>query len=330
METIKNAVKTVSETVTGGSESKGPMTAFPTGKDIPAQSQRPQPGLEAEMEPAPIVSALECLDAEGNPSLVEYKGADKLRGKKALITGGDSGIGRSVAVMFAREGANIAFTYVRGLEERDAKDTEVMLHKEGVKVVAIAVDYDSFGSEEASEKLVNEAVRGLGGLDILVNNAGEQHFCADITQIDEKQVERTFRSNILSMIMITKHAVPHLKKGSSIINTTSVTAYKGSAGLIDYSSTKGAIVSFTRALSSQLAPKGIRVNAVAPGPIWTALQVSSRKDEEIEGYGDGKCPLGRVGQPSECGTSFVFLASADGSFFTGQVLHPNGGYYMAT
>jgi len=329
METIKNAVKTVSEKVTGSSD--GPMTAFPTGKDIPAQSQRPQPGLEAEMEPAPIVSALEAVDAEGNPTLKEYVGSGKLVGKKALITGGDSGIGRAVAVMFAREGAHIAYTYVRGMEERDSKDTEIMLLKEGgIKVVPIAVGYDEFGGEACSKRLVEEAVQGLGGLDILINNAGEQHFCKDITQIDEKQVERTFRTNVQGMIMITKHAVPHLKKGSSIINTTSVTAYKGSEGLIDYSSTKGAIVSFTRALSSQLAPKGIRVNAVAPGPIWTALQVSSRDSDEVKGYGDGKCPLGRVGQPSECATSYVFLASADGSFFTGQVLHPNGGYYMAT
>jgi len=311
------------------SESK-PMTKFPTGENIPGQSQKVQPGLESEMEPRPVVSALETVGPNGELSLYEYKGANKLRGKKALITGGDSGIGRSVAVMFGREGADIAFTFVKGIEEPDATETQQMLIKEGVKVVLIPVDYDEFGHESCCKQIVDEAVKGLGGLDILVNNAGEQHFCKDITEIEEKQVERTFRSNIMSMIMITKHAVPHLKKGSSIINTTSVTAYKGSAGLIDYSSTKGAIVSFTRALSSQLAPKGIRVNGVAPGPIWTALQVSSRPDEEIEGYGDGKCPIGRVGQPSECGTSFVFLASADGSFFTGQVLHPNGGYYMAT
>jgi len=330
METLKEAVKTVTESVAG--KPKGPMTAFPTGKDIPAQSQKGsgQPGLEAAMEPAPVVSALEGIDAEGNPILVEYRGSGKLLGKKALITGGDSGIGRSTAVMFAREGASIAFTYVQGMEERDAQDTVTMLMREGVKAFSIPVGYDEFGSDACASRLVAKAVADLGGLDILVNNAGEQHFCKDITEIDEKQVERTFRTNVQGMIMVTKYAVPHLKKGSSIINTTSVTAYKRSEGLVDYSSSKGAIVSFTRALSSQLAPKGIRVNAVAPGPIWTALQVASRDDHEVAGYGDGKCPLGRVGQPAECGTSFVFLASADGSFFTGQVLHPNGGYYMAT
>eukprot|EP01117_Protostelium_nocturnum_P001544 TRINITY_DN1185_c0_g1_i1.p1 TRINITY_DN1185_c0_g1~~TRINITY_DN1185_c0_g1_i1.p1 ORF type:complete len:314 (+),score=93.31 TRINITY_DN1185_c0_g1_i1:79-1020(+) len=312
------------------SEHKVPMTTFPTGKDIPAQTQKIQPGLECKMEPRPVISQLESFDENGNPYSYEYKGSGKLKGKRALITGGDSGIGRSAGVMFAREGADVAFTYVKGIEEPDMEETKKLIEKEGVKAFPIAVDYDSYGEDKTSEEIIEKYIAEFKVLDILVNNASEQHMCGDITKIDAKQVEKTFKTNIIAMILISKYAVKQMKKGSCIINSSSVTGYKGSVGLIDYSSTKGAIVSFTKSLASQLAPKGIRVNAVAPGPVWTAIQVSSRDAEDVEGYGDGKCPIGRVGQPAECGGSYVFLASGDSSFFTGQVLHPNGGYYMCS
>jgi len=301
------------------SSSKG--TGYPTGEQIPAQQQRPQPGLEHEMKPRPVVAHMEAEGAQLEP----YKAAGKLKSKIALVTGGDSGIGRSACVCFAKEGAHVAFTYVKDREEKDAEETKEMIKAEGSRVLAIPVDYHAFGSEEESKKIVDATIKEFQNIDILVNNAGEQYITKKIEDLKYEQMERTFRTNIFAQFMITKHAVPHMKKGSSIINTTSVTAYRGSAGLLDYSSTKGAIVSFTRSLALQLAERGIRVNAVAPGPIWTPLQVASREAKEIEGYGDDKVPLGRVGQPAECGPSYVFLASQDSSFYTGQVLHPNGG-----
>ncbi|RUP51373.1 oxidoreductase [Jimgerdemannia flammicorona] len=277
-------------------------TSFPVGKDIPAQVQRPQPGLEHEMKPRPVVSKLES--PEDAPTLEAYKAAGKLQGKLAIVTGGDSGIGRAVCVMYAKEGADVALTYVKDREEVDAKETAKMVEREGRRCFPVPVDYHRFGTEEECQRVVKhvleESKRDV--IDILVNNAAEvvcvialqQHITKDVTDIKADQIEHTFRINVFSMFYLVKHTLPHMRKGASIINTTSVTAYRGSPSLLDYSATKGAIVSFTRSLALQVASKGIRVNAVAPGPIWTPLQVASRDDKEVEGFGDGKVPLGDV------------------------------------
>jgi NAD(P)-dependent dehydrogenase (short-subunit alcohol dehydrogenase family) len=237
----------------------------------------------------------------------------------ALITGGDSGIGRAVAIAFAREGADVAIAYLN--EHKDAEETKRLVEKEGRRCVTIAGDV---GGEEFCRDTVARTVESLGRLDVLVNNAAEQHPQESISKITADQLERTFRTNIFSFFYMTKAALPHLRKGSAIINTTSVTAYKGNPQLLDYSSTKGAIVAFTRSLSMGLAEKGIRVNAVAPGPIWTPLIPSTFPEEKVETFGSD-VPLKRVGQPEEVAPSYVFLASGDASYMTGQVLHPNGG-----
>ncbi|KAJ3038677.1 hypothetical protein HDV00_000426 [Rhizophlyctis rosea] len=291
---------------------------YPQSGEIPAQTQthKDQPGLEHEMTPSPNATHLET--AQG---LEEYKGSGKLTGKVAIVTGGDSGIGRAAAVMFAKEGADVAIVYV-DKEEKDAQQVKKMIEAVGRKALLLPSD---ISNEENCKKIISQTISQFGHLDILVNNAAVQYIQKDIRQISTEQLEKTFKTNIFSMFWLTKYALDHLQKGSTIINTTSVTAYQGSPSLLDYSSTKGAIVSFTRSLSKQLAPKGIRVNAVAPGPIWTPLQPASRDEEDIESFGKKDVPLGRVGQPAEVGTSYVFLASNDSSYFTGQVLHPNGG-----
>ena len=281
-------------------------------KQLPAQEQDRQPGREYEMRPRP------------ESFMAGYRAAGKLAGKNALITGGDSGIGRAVAIAFAKEGADVVINYLD--EEKDAQETKRLIEKEGRKCVAIAGD---IGEESFCQELVEQTVRELGGLDILVNNAAEQHPKESIEQITAEQLERTFRTNIFAMFYLTKAALPHLKEGSTIINTTSVTAYRGSKELVDYASTKGAIVAFTRSLSEQLAKKNIRVNAVAPGPIWTPLIPSTFPAEKVEKFGSD-VPLGRVGQPDEVAPSYVFLASSDSSYMTGQVLHPNGGEVINT
>ena len=250
-----------------------------------------------------------------------YKGSDKLAGKVALITGGDSGIGRATAVLFAREGADVVIGYLS--EDRDADETVRAVEQEGRACLAVRGD---IGDPRHCEELVRRAVDRFGGLDILVNNAAEQHPRRAIEEIDEPQLERTFRTNIFSMFFLTRLALPHLRRrpGAAIINTTSVIAYRGSPELLDYSATKGAIVAFTRSLASNLARSQIRVNAVAPGPIWTPLIPSTFPPDKVERFG-GDVPLGRAGEPEECATCFVFLASDDASYMTGQVLHPNGG-----
>jgi len=275
--------------------------------EIPAQKQQSQPGDEYKMNPEP-----EIIRAG-------YKGSDKLKGKIALITGGDSGIGRSAAVHFAREGAHVAIVYYD--EHKDAKATKALVEKEGQKCLLISGDLKD---EAFCQSAVAQTVKELGALNILVNNAAVQFPQTDFKDITGSQVRETFETNILPFFYVTREALKHLQKGDSIINTTSVTAYRGSEHLIDYSSTKGAIVSFTRSTSAMLAEKGIRVNGVAPGPIWTPLIPSSFRPEDVAKFGQD-VPLKRPGQPSEVGPAYVFLASEDASYITGQVLHVNGG-----
>jgi len=251
----------------------------------------------------------------------EYRGSGKLEGRVALITGGDSGIGRATALLFAREGADVAIVYLS--EDRDAAETAEMVTKEGRRCFRMRGD---LGQQRFCHQVVERTIAQYGRLDILINNAAEQHPKESIADIDEAQLERTFRTNIYSMFFLTRAALPHLRehKGATIVNTTSVTAYRGSGHLLDYSATKGAIVAFTRSLSQSLAKAGIRVNAVAPGPIWTPLIPSTFPPETVESFGSD-VPLGRAGEPEEVATCFVFLASEDSSYMTGQVLHPNGG-----
>ena len=255
------------------------------------------------------------------PKAVDEKhhGSGKLRNKVAIITGGDSGIGRAVAVAFAKEGADIAIVYLE--EHKDANETKSLVEEKGRRCLLVSGDV---GHEDFCRKAVGQIINEFGKIDILVNNAAEQHPQESIEKITEKQLERTFRTNIFSFFFMTKAAMKYLSKGSAIINTTSVTAYKGSAHLLDYSSTKGAITAFTRSLSQALADKAIRVNGVAPGPIWTPLIPSTFSPEEVETFGSD-VPLGRPGQPEEVAPSYLFLASDDSSYMTGQVLHPNGG-----
>jgi len=273
----------------------------------PPQHQERRPGREHKMKPRPR--------AEDE----KYRGSGKLREKVALITGGDSGIGRAVAIAFAKEDADISVVYLE--EEKDANETKRLVEKEGRKCLLIAGDV---GQEEFCRKAVEQTIREFGKIDVLVNNAAEQHPQESIEKISEKQLERTFRTNIFSFFFMTKAAVKHLKKGAAIINTTSVTAYKGNPNLLDYSSTKGAITAFTRSLSQALTNKSIRVNGVAPGPIWTPLIPSTFASKDVQTFGSD-VPLGRPGQPEEIAPSFVFLASDDSSYMTGQILHPNGG-----
>ncbi len=243
----------------------------------------------------------------------------RLEGRVALISGGDSGIGRAVAFAFASEGADVAILYLN--EHRDAKETVRGVESAGRRAIAIAGD---IGEEKFCRRAIERVVKKLGRLDILVNNAAEQHPQKTLEQITAAQLERTFRTNIFSFFFLTKAALSHLRKGSAIINTTSVTAYRGSATLLDYSATKGAIVSFTRSLAHSVVKRGVRVNAVAPGPIWTPLIPATFPEEKVESFGSD-VPLGRAGQPNEVAPCYVFLASDESSYMTGQVLHPNGG-----
>lgn len=276
-------------------------------KKVPGQEQKRQPGFEKEMDPAPDFAK----NLAGQ--------AQRLPGKKAMITGGDSGIGRAVAVAYAKEGADVAILYLD--EHEDAEETKRLVEQEGRKCILIAGD---IGDESFCKESVQKVVDEFGGLDILVNNAGEQHMQTSLKDITAEQMERTFRTNVFGMFYLTKAALDHMKRGASIINTTSITAFRGEPTLIDYSSTKGAILSFTRALSGSLAEEGIRVNGVAPGPIWTPLIPASFPADKVEGFGS-QTPLGRPGQPDELAPGYVYLASDDSSYVTGQVLHINGG-----
>lgn len=273
----------------------------------PPQHQTKQPGRQYKMRPEP------------KSGVRDYVGSGKLRGRVAVITGGDSGIGRAVAVLFAKEGADVAVVYLE--EHKDAKETERLVQEQGRKCLLIDGDV---GQEKFCRKAIDQTIDEFGRIDILVNNAAEQHRQKSITKITEKQLQKTFRTNIFSFFFMTKAVMPHFKKGGNVINTASVTAYQGSPELLDYSSTKGAIVAFTRSLSQSLADKKIRVNAVAPGPIWTPLIPSTFPAKEVATFGSDT-PLGRAGEPQEVATCFVFLASDDSAYMTGQVLHPNGG-----
>ncbi len=276
-----------------------------------AQSQEPQAQQPKTQETD--------LQSPSQASSSAYRGSGKLQGKIALITGADSGIGHAVAVAFAKEGANVAVVYHDAHEDAQRVKQEVEAH--GRKCLTIAGDV---GDENFCQQAVEQTVSTLGGLNILINNAAEQHPQESIDQITAEQLERTFRTNIFSMFFMVKAALKHLSSGSAIINTTSVTAYQGASSLLDYSSTKGAIVAFTRSLSQSLISKGIRVNAVAPGPIWTPLIQQTMPEEQVKQFGKD-VPMGRPGQPDELAASYVFLASEDGSYYAGQVLHPNGG-----
>jgi NAD(P)-dependent dehydrogenase (short-subunit alcohol dehydrogenase family) len=276
-------------------------------QQFPPQHQERRPGLRSAMEPKPQTED------------EQYRGSGKLQDKVALITGGDSGIGRAVAIIFAKEGADVAIVYLN--EHRDAEATKRQVEEEGRRCLMIAGDV---GDEAFCRQAVEQAVAELGRLNILVNNAAEQHPQKSISDISAEQLERTFRTNIFAMFYLVKAALPHLGEGDSIINTTSVTAYRGSPGLLDYSATKGAIVAFTRSLAMNLVEKGIRVNAVAPGPIWTPLIPSTFDEEHVATFGSDT-PMKRAGQPEEVGPSYVYLASRDSSYVSGQVLHVNGG-----
>ena len=273
-------------------------------KEFPEQQQS-QPGDQHKMNPEPEI----IRD--------NYKGSDKLKGKKALITGGDSGIGRSVAVHFAREGADVAIVYLE--EDKDALKTKELVEREGQKCLIIEGDLKQV---EFCKKVVQKTITELGGLNILVNNAAVQFPKDSIQEISDDQLEETFRTNIFPYFYITREVMQNFKEGDVIVNTTSVTAYRGSTHLLDYSSTKGAIVTFTRSLAKMLAEKKIRVNGVAPGPIWTPLIPATFDD--VEDFGQ-KVPMGRAGQPSEVAPAYVYLASEDSSYVTGQIIHVNGG-----
>ncbi|WRX24463.1 hypothetical protein QQP08_016950 [Theobroma cacao] len=283
-------------------------------QQFPPQKQSTQPGKEHVMNPIPQFTS------------PDYKPSNKLQGKVALVTGGDSGIGRAVCHCFIREGATVAFTYVKSQEDKDAQDTLQMLKKEKTPdandPMAIAAD---LGFDENCKKVVDEVVNAYGRINILVNNAAEQYKASSVEDIDEERLERVFRTNIFSYFFLTRHALKHMKEGSSIINTTSINAYKGNDKLLDYTATKGAIVAFTRGLSLQLVKRGIRVNGVAPGPIWTPLIPASFDEEETSKFGS-EVPMQRAGQPIEVAPSYVFLACNHcSSYISGQVLHPNGG-----
>ncbi|MBI1402501.1 MAG: glucose 1-dehydrogenase [Porphyrobacter sp.] len=279
---------------------------------VPKMHEGQLPGSEAKLDPKP----------EWQP---RYPGSGRLKGKVAIVTGGDSGIGRAVAALFAREGADVCIAYLE--EDEDAKRTAEAVEKEGARAVTIA---GNIGDPDHCRAVVDLAIGTFGKLDILVNNAGEQHPDKDVTEISEKQLTRTFQTNIFGMFWMVQAAMPHLKKGAVIVNTTSVTMYKGADELLDYSATKGAITAFTRSLSANLVGKGIRVNGVAPGPIWTPLNpMGGASEEKVEHFGEST-PMGRPGQPNEVAPAYLFLACEDASYMSGQVLHPNGGMIVGS
>lgn len=281
-------------------------------KKTPGQTQDQQPGIEEEMTPAPIYD-----DSD-------YKGSGKLKGKNAIITGGDSGIGRAIAVAYAKEGANVAIIYLD--EHEDATKTVSLIEGYGGKAMKIATD---LSDDENCNQAIDEVVKTFGKINILVNNAGKQFPTDNFLDITPDQLQETFSTNIYSMFYLTQAALPHMTKGDAIVNTSSVTAYRGSPGLIDYSATKGAITTFTRSLALNLVEQGIRVNAVAPGPIWTPLIPATFDKEKVKHHGEDT-PMKRRGQPAENAPAYVFLASTDSSYMTGQTIHVDGGDFVGS
>lgn len=287
-----------------------PVKQYPV-MEIPKQSQ-PEPGLDAKLIP------------QADHGEKTYRGSEKLRGRKALITGADSGIGRAVAIAYAREGADVMLNYL-SVEEEDAAETARVCEEAGVKVATCPGD---ISQEDFCERLINSTVDELGGIDILVNNAGKQVFVEDIADLTTEQLKKTFEVNIFAMFWLSKGALQHMPKGGTIINTASIQAYQPSPGLLDYASTKAAIVAFTHGLAKQVAQKGIRVNAVAPGPIWTPLQPSyGQPQEKLVKFGQN-VPMARAGQPAEVAPAFVFLASQESSYITGEVIGVTGGNHL--
>ncbi|MDQ0207845.1 SDR family oxidoreductase [Alkalicoccobacillus murimartini] len=276
-------------------------------KQRPAQTQKMQPGFESDMTPEPLFD-----DSS-------YIGSGKLKGKTAFITGGDSGIGRAVAIAFAKEGANVSIAYLN--EHSDAEKTKELVEEKGVSCMILSGDV---GEESFCKHAISKTVEAYNTIDILVNNAAEQHYQENIEDISSAQLHRTFQTNIFSYFYIIQAAMPHLKKGSSIINSASIVAYKGNPVLMDYAATKGAIVALTRSLAVNLIEKGIRVNGVAPGPIWTPLIPASFPAEDVANFGNN-APMKRAGQPAELAPAYVYLASDDSSYVSGQMMHVNGG-----
>ena len=274
--------------------------------DIPAQSQDSMPADEHEMTPAPDY-------------MPRYPGSGRLAGKVALVTGGDSGIGRAVSVLFAREGAKVAIAYLD--ETEDAEKTKKLVEDEGSEALLLEGD---LGDEARAKSVMDKTIERFGQLDVLVNNAAMQQAVDDLRELDTAQLRRTFDSNVMSVFFVTRAALDHLGEGSAIVNTTSVNAFKGNASLVDYSSTRGATLAFTRSMALQLIERGIRVNAVAPGPIWTPFIPGGMPPDKVEDFGT-QAPMGRAGQPWEVAPCFLFLACEDSSYMTGQTLHPNGG-----
>jgi len=311
------------------SEQDGPVTAFEW--KIPEQSQTGgeggSKGLEKNMKPAGNWTQLEYFDDSGKkPYLKEYEGRGLLQDKAVIITGGDSGIGRSVAILMAREGADVTIVYLPE-EQEDADATAEYIHEAGRRSNLLALDITV---EANCQKIIDSHMEKFGKLSVLVNNAAMQEFVDDLVDIDLAVVEKTYRTNILSMFALTKFALPHMKRGSSIINSTSIAGYAGNPNAVDYSSTKGAIATFTRSLAQQQASKGIRVNGVAPGIIWTPLQPATKGNpaENMKNIGVGTAPLNRPGMPVEIATAYVYLASPMASYFTGEVIHGTGGLEM--
>lgn len=278
---------------------------------IPPQSQDKMPADEHEMKPAP----------DWRP---RHPGVGKLEGKRAVITGGDSGIGRAVAVLFAREGARVGIIYLE--EDQDAEDTKAAIEDEGSEAFLVKAD---IGKKDEAVAAVKDLAEALGGIDILVNNAAQQWLETDLQDIEEDQLRRTFDSNVMGYFFCTQAALNHIPDGGAIVNTASVNAFKGNDSLVDYASTRGAITAFSRSIASQLVDRNIRVNCVAPGPIWTPFIPGTVPAEMVEDFGS-HVPMGRAGQPWEVATSYLFLASDDGNYFTGQTLHPNGGVIVGS